>query len=264
MSHLLLSNIHQQVKKLLPPINKKLLDNFSLPKKISYKSGSQASISIVTQLDAQIENYLKKQLKKILPQAGFIGEETAIKVKEYNWIVDPIDGTLNYARQLPDFAVSIALWHNNEPIYAITSFPILKEIVHSFNNSGIYLNGEKYHSIFKPSQKLLAAFSLVSAETQASRIYHQLQSVVPSPRSYGSCVVHGAFTALNRIDVTVLINQAIWDIAAIVLLAKSAGLACHYLSLSPNLAKDHLKQYQYSVILGRPKLVSSLAKKIKL
>lgn len=264
MSHLSLSNIHQQVVRLLPPINKKLLDNFNKPKKISYKLSPQTSTSIVTQLDGQIENYLKKQLKKILPQAGFIGEETGSDVKEYNWIIDPIDGTFNYAQQIPDFAVSIALWHQNQPIYGLASFPIVNETVYAFNQPGIYLNQKKLNLKITKPKKPLGVFSVVSDQPSMGKIYQQLNSVIPSPRSYGCCVLHGAYVALNRIHVAVLINQAIWDIGAIVLMVKAAGLSIRWLSPEPDLSKPDVNAYQHSLIIGQPYLVHQLFSKIKI
>ncbi|MFH0942869.1 MAG: inositol monophosphatase [Candidatus Beckwithbacteria bacterium] len=264
MSSISLSKIHQQVKKILPPVNKKLLDNFSKPQQIFYKPSRHASISVVTRLDSQIENYLKQELKKILPQAGFIGEETPIKVKEYNWIVDPIDGTFNYAQQLPDFAVSIALWHYNQPVYGLTSFPILHETIHAFNRPGIYLNQKRFQPKADLIKKPLGVYSIVSNQPSMNHIFSQFNSVIPSPRSYGCCVLHGAFTALSRIHVAVLINQAIWDIGAILLLVQAAGLSCRWLSPEPDLSKPQVDAYKHSLIIGQSELVNRLSSKIKL
>ena len=256
--------IHQQVLPLVKHINQLLVKNFSLPKKISYKVGSQASTSIVTQLDGQIEKYLKKELKKIFPQAGFIGEETGSNVKEYNWIIDPIDGTFNFAQQIPTFAVSIGLWHQNQPIYGIVSFPITNEIIHAFDQPGIFLNQKLTQIKIKKIKKPLAVFSVVSGDPSMGKIYHQINSIISSPRSYGCCVLHGAYTALNRIHVAVIINQAIWDIGAIVPMVKAAGLSVHWLTPKPDLSKATVNDYQHSLIIGQPDLVTDLSSKIKL
>ena len=94
-----LKQIHQQVSSLMPQVNDLLLEKFTRPKKVSYKAGGidHLGTSVVTEVDKQTEEILKQKLPSILPGSGFIGEETTPQVKDYNWIIDPIDGTLNYA-----------------------------------------------------------------------------------------------------------------------------------------------------------------------
>ena len=95
------------------------------------------------------------------------------------------------------------------------------------------------------------------------RVLEMMLQFTTSPRSYGSCVFHGAQIALGRIDAGGFINQALWDIAAIVLLAREAGLAVKYVSKQPNISQDDLKNYQYSLVIGPEKLANDLANKIK-
>lgn len=246
------------------PINRLLVKKFSLPKKISYKTGGIDNLgtSVVTETDKQVEEILKSKLLKILPGSGFIGEETAVKVKEYNWIIDPIDGTLNFASQVPVFACSIALWHNQEPIYAYTSLPVNGEIIHAIKGQGLWLNNKKVLPVKKTSRKLFLTYSLVASVAQTKTILNTIFQFTSSPRSFGSCVFHGANIALGRIDGGIFVNQAIWDIAAIVLLAQEAGLTVKYLSSLPNLAKDNLKKYQYSLAIGPEKLAADLCRTI--
>ena len=129
----------------MPAINRLLVEKFTLPKKVSYKAGGidHLASSVVTETDKQVEKLLKTKLLKILPGSGFIGEESEAEPKEYNWIVDPIDGTLNFANQLPVFACSIALWHQNQPIYSLVSLPMATETLHAFTGGGIFLNGRR-------------------------------------------------------------------------------------------------------------------------
>ncbi|KKQ01420.1 MAG: Inositol monophosphatase [Parcubacteria group bacterium GW2011_GWA2_36_24] len=212
----------------MPSINRLLLEKFTRPKKVSYKSGGidHLGTSVMTETDREVETILKNKLLKILPGSGFIGEETKLDVKEFNWIVDPIDGTLNYANQVPVFAYSIALWHQNQPIYALVSLPLTQETLHAISGQGIWLNGKPV----KPAKKTTK---------------------------------HGAQIALGRIDGGVFMNQALWDIAAIVLLAQEAHLAVKYLSKQPNISADTLKDYQYSLVIGPEKLANELADKLK-
>ncbi|MDZ7586984.1 MAG: inositol monophosphatase, partial [Patescibacteria group bacterium] len=218
--------------------------------------------SVVTEVDKQTEEILKQKLPSILPGSGFIGEETPVVVKDYNWIVDPIDGTLNYAHQVPVFACSIALWHHDQPVYALVSLPISAEIIHAIVGQGIYLKG---HQVFLPkqnSQKPFITYSNVGNAQNQTQAFQAILQFTSSPRFYGSCVFHGAQIALGRINAGVFINQGLWDIAAIVLLAQEAGLTVKYLKTPPRLAMDNLKNYQYSLVIGPEKLTHDLAAKL--
>lgn len=246
----------------MPEINKILISKFSSKFKVSYKPSGYLSTSIVTEVDRQIEKILTKKLTKILPGSGFIGEETKAQVNEYNWIVDPIDGTLNFASHIPNFAVSIALWHHNQPVYAITNFPLFQETVHALSGKGIFLNNRSFIPANHHRQKLFLTYSIVAPVAQTTKILDKILKFTSSPRSFGSCVFHGANIALGRIDAGVFINQAIWDIAAIALLAQEAGLTCRYVSNPPDLVKDNLKLYQYSLILGPEALIQKLTIKL--
>jgi len=258
-----LFNIHQQVSSLLPSINHLLVTNFFKTNKVSFKSTNQLSISVVTKLDSQIETSLKSSLTQILPGSGFIGEETDLDLKpEYNWIVDPIDGTLNFASHISSFAVSIALWHKNEPVYSLVSFPMFNETIYAIKGKGIYLNNRPIKPRAQISPKPFIVYGFVGNSELVKKIYSQIVDIANNPRSYGSCVYHGSYIALGRINAGVFINEALWDIAAIILLVKEAGLNIKYLNSAPQLDKDNLKAYQYSLVMGSKDLVEKLTLKI--
>ena len=246
------------------PINRLLVKKFSLPKKVSYKAGGidHLGTSVVTETDPQVEKILKQKLTAILPGSGFIGEETPIEVKDYNWIIDPIDGTLNFASQVPIFACSIALWHKNEPIYAHVSLPLTQKTIHALAGQGLWLNNQRVKPVKKTTQKLFITYSNVGNSQDQVRIFQTILKYTSSPRSYGSSVFHGAYTALGYIDAGVFMNQALWDIAAIVLLAQEAGLTVRYVSPPPDLTRDDLKKYQYSLVIAQEKLVANLCRTI--
>ncbi len=259
-----LKAIHRQVIVLMPQVNDLLLEKFTRPKKISYKAGGidHLGTSVVTEVDRQAEEILKSKLPTILPGSGFIGEETEINVQEYNWIVDPIDGTLNFANQVPVFACSIALWHKNKPIYALVSLPLTGETLHAISGQGIWVNAKPVKPSKKTTKKIFLTYSCVGDSQLQSRVFAAVLRISSSPRIYGSCVFHGAQIALGRIDGGVFINQALWDIAAIVLLAQEAGLAVKYLSKQPNISIDTLKDYQYSLVIGPEKLAEDLCQSL--
>ncbi len=259
-----LKAIHEQVSSLMPQVNDLLLEKFTRPKKISYKAGGidHLGTSVVTEVDRQAEEILKSKLPSILPGSGFIGEETDINVQEYNWIVDPIDGTLNYANQVPVFACSIGLWHKNQPVYSLVSLPLTGETIHAIDGQGLFLNGKPVKPAKKTTKKIFLTYSCVGDAALQNQVFAAVTKFTSSPRFYGSCVFHGAQIALSRIDGGVFVNQALWDIAAIVLLAQEAGLTVKYISKQPNISVDTLENYQYSLVIGLEKLAEDLCQSL--
>lgn len=248
----------------MPAVNTLLVKKFVLPKKISYKAGGvgQLATSVVTDVDQEVENILRQKLTQILPGSGFIGEETPTDVHEYNWVVDPIDGTLNYASQVPVFACSIGLWHKNEPVYSYVSLPFSMETLHAFVGVGAWLNGRRIK--LKPSQRqrLFLTYTAVGDKATVAGILDKVLEFSPAPRHYGSSVFHGAQISLGRIDGGVFMNQALWDVGAITLLAAEAGLSVKYISKEPDIAGDNLKGYQYSLVIAPEKLAADLAARL--
>lgn len=258
-----LKKIHNQISQIMPAVNRLLVKQFSLPKKVSYKTtGGHLGTSVVTETDRQVEEILKKKLKEILPGSGFIGEETSAEVKEYNWIIDPIDGTLNFANQIPVFACSIALWHQNQPVYSYVSLPLAAETVHAITGQGACLNGRPAKPVEKTTEKLFLTFANAGIVDDLRKGFAVVSQYCSSPRLFGSCVFQGAQIALGRLDGGLFLNQALWDIAAIVLLAQEAGLSVKYISPEPDLGKDDLKNYQYSLVIGPEKLANDIAAKL--
>jgi len=99
---------------------------------------------VVTETDKEVENYLRKYLYTVLPQAGFIVEEGKTEMmSEYNWTIDPIDGTKYFATQVPLFFTQVALLRNNEPVISYIYNPISKQLFHAIKGFGAYVNDTK-------------------------------------------------------------------------------------------------------------------------
>lgn len=96
---------------------------------------------IVTDTDTEVEEYLRKGLYRILPQAGFIVEEGITKMNsEYNWTIDPIDGTKYFAKQAPLFYTQVALLRGTEPIVSFVYSPVSNQLFHAIKDYGSYIN----------------------------------------------------------------------------------------------------------------------------
>ena len=102
----------------------------------------------VTNYDTLIQEKIKKGLKEIMPEAAFMGEEgddNQVNEKEYIFVVDPIDGTANFARNLNLSAISIGLLKNDKPYLGVCYLPYVNELYTAIKGEGAYLNGKRIH-----------------------------------------------------------------------------------------------------------------------
>ena len=100
----------------------------------------------VTNADFKAEKIIIEELKKARPNFSIISEENGIeenKDKNNTWIIDPIDGTINFLHGIPHFAISIALKSNNEIVSGLIFDPIKDEMFFSEKNKGAYLNNQR-------------------------------------------------------------------------------------------------------------------------
>jgi myo-inositol-1(or 4)-monophosphatase len=101
-------------------------------------------------LDADIasENHIMKRIREKYPHHDILTEESGHhhKDSEYLWVIDPLEGTLNYAHHLPIWAVNIGLLHRGKPYVGVVYAPVLKELFYASKGKGAYLNGKKIHA----------------------------------------------------------------------------------------------------------------------
>ena len=197
------------------------------------------------------------------PDFGFITEENEERIiKEYNWIIDPIDGTTNFSHKIPVFGISVALWKQNKPVYAIVSFPMQDEIVHAISGQGIFVNGKKYIPVTQKRPEPFIIYSSNETMEQKLSVLQKITHVTPFPRDYGSAVFCLTSTALGRIDATMMMRVSIWDIAATILFAQETGKTYAFLSDPPDVRKP-IKEYGVSMIMGEKTLVEKIGPLLK-
>lgn len=120
---------------------------------------------VVTDTDTEVEEYLRKYLYNVLPQAGFIVEEGKSEMLgEYNWTIDPIDGTKFFAAQTPTFFTQIALLKKSQPILSFVYNPISKQLFYAIKGQGAYCNDIllKKELTKKPLSKCIVHFNFGS------------------------------------------------------------------------------------------------------
>lgn len=130
-------------KKTVKEAGKILLSYYS--KKKTGVISSKGEIDKVTDADRESEHFIRKTIKASFPNHKFIGEEfgETQEVSDYTWYVDPLCGTFNFIHNLPEFAISIALAHNNQISLGVIYVPVSDELFWAVKDKGAFLNGEK-------------------------------------------------------------------------------------------------------------------------
>jgi myo-inositol-1(or 4)-monophosphatase len=182
--------------------------------------------SFVTSADMKANNILKEELLKAKPTYSLVSEESAEIVGEdptHKWIIDPLDGTVNYMHGFPHWAISVALEKNQEIVAAVTYDPVRNEIFWTEKGCGAYVNDRKIRVSGKKSVNDLL-ISVGSVEINNSKIVPQIITNFSS-RKTGSSTLDMAYIASGRSDVLFYFQNPLnkWDVAAGMLLVKEAG-----------------------------------------
>lgn len=224
--------------------------------------------SLVSYADKKAEEILTKGLLKCLPGSTFLTEEKTISQErgEFQWIIDPLDGTTNFLHQIPIYAVSVGLRQGDEMILGIVYEPNRKECFYAWKGGGAFLNGEKIE--VKKNDKLansLLATGFPYYEFEKTPQYLEaLKELMQSTRGLrrmGAAAVDLAYTAAGRFDVFYEYNLEIWDVAAGYFIVQEAGgRVCDFsggnkyvdgteiIAGSPKITKEVLKILQKSFV----------------
>jgi len=179
----------------------------------------------VTNSDLRAEKIIIDELKKGRPNYSIISEENGIennKDSKNTWIIDPIDGTINFLHGIPHFAISIALQSDKEIISGLIFDPIKNELFFAEKNNGAFFNNQRIRVSKKTkiNECLFATSGIINNELD-------LQF-----RKSGSAALDMAYVASGRYDGYFQNNLNIWDIAAGIIIVKEAGGIMNEINLS--------------------------------
>ncbi len=187
--------------------------------------------NLVSYVDKEAERKLVQALQKILPQAGYITEEGTIeqsKKHEYNWIIDPLDGTTNFLHGLPIFSVSIGLTRNDKTILGVVHHIIRNECFHAIDGDQAYCNDKVIHvsPIKNLSESLLATgfpyYHFDKKDVYLDIIKDFLEKT-HGIRRLGSAAIDLAYVACGRLEGFFEYKLNAWDVAAGTFIVQQAG-----------------------------------------
>jgi len=183
----------------------------------------------VTEYDYAAEKIIIDHLKKSYPTHAFLAEESGSQDGgEVLWIIDPLDGTTNFAHKIPFFSVSVGAQKNNEMICGIIYQPMTKELFVAEKGKGAYLNGQR----LRVSQTEVFVGGLGSTafpknihENPLNCIDHFTSILRKGTiiRNMGSTAMNMAYVAAGSFDAYWAVALQPWDLAAAVLLIEEAG-----------------------------------------
>jgi myo-inositol-1(or 4)-monophosphatase len=187
----------------------------------------------VSEVDLNAEQQIAYHLRKAFPDHAILGEETGLdgpEDAEYRWIIDPLDGTTNYMRGIPHYAISIACTFKGTLEHAVVLDPVRREEFTASRGRGAQLNGRRIRVSQLPSlEGALLGTGIPFKNHCDDKLEPYCQSVATLAgqcagiRRAGAASLDLAYVAAGRLDAFWEIGLAQWDIAAGVLLIREAG-----------------------------------------
>jgi len=224
-----------------------LLQEFHREKKII----TREKHDIKLELDRQTEIYLKEQLSRYFPDIGFIAEELDTSREELEghsyWIIDPIDGTSNYAASIPHFCISIAFRKDGETRMGVIYDPVREEMFWAEKGKGAFCNNRRLNLAKSDYQETFCVMGLFKTRDTIEKGLNLLQEVAHDfnkVRITGSAALDLAWVASGRFQVFFEYGIRLWDIAAGTLLVQEAG--------GKVLAEPYRDIHSYFVLAGIP------------
>jgi myo-inositol-1(or 4)-monophosphatase len=177
--------------------------------------------SLVTATDHAVDELITTQLAVAFPDHAVLSEERNTNydpVAEFTWVVDPLDGTTNFARGLPVWGVSVALLYRGMPVVGFLCFPLLHEVYEASYEYGAMLNGR---SIATAAESHATDQHFLMLCTRTPRRY--AIDLPLKPRILGSAAYHIAAVSNGSALAGIESTPKLWDLAAALLILKESG-----------------------------------------
>ncbi|XP_036940817.1 inositol monophosphatase 1-like [Acanthopagrus latus] len=210
-----------------------VLSAFQQQKEVKLKS---SAADLVTETDQRVEKILISNIRNRYPQHRFIGEESVAAGERLEltdsptWIIDPIDGTVNFVHRFPFVAISIAFTVNKQTEFGIVYSCVEDKLFYAQRGRGAFLNGEPLHASGQEDVSKCVVVTEIGAErddlalsTMTSNIFRLLQLPVHGVRALGTAAVDMCQVATGGADAYYHIGMHCWDIAASALIVQEAG-----------------------------------------
>ncbi len=225
----------------------------------------KGSNDLVTNIDKSAEHIIIDTIVKSYPKHSFVGEECGVITGEdddYQWIIDPLDGTTNFVKGIPHFAVSIALKVKGKIDQAVIYDPIRGEVFTASRGKGAQLNGMRIR--VKQPKELTGAILATGFPFKKKQhtnayldMFKALFTKTSDMRRAGSAALDLAYVAAGRVDGFFEIGLKPWDIAAGELIVIEAG------GIVTDFVGGHNYQKTGNIVASSPKILKEILKDIR-
>lgn len=224
-------------------------DNLDIRQKFNYSD-------IVTAADKASEEAIIAEIRKKYPSHSILSEESGADkmTADYQWVIDPLDGTTNFSSGLPYFSVSIGIKHRGETIVGVVFAPYLGELFTAIKGEGALLNGERISCGQKDDlrQAVVATGFPVDKDRNTDNNTDNVARILPlvrGMRRLGSAAIDICYVACGNLDAYWELNLHEWDVCAGLLIASEAGATFKHFRSDRNI----------SVIAATPSIMTKIA-----
>lgn len=194
---------------------------------------SKGDRDLASDVDLTVEKFVRQFLRERTPALGFLGEEEGGSHQRdgLRWVLDPIDGTINFLHGIPLCAVSLSLMQDDVTLIAVIDMPFLGDQYNALIGYGSQVNDQPLQ--VSTTQTLNSALVSIDQYTFGHgaqhmndiryRLVERLSSHVQRIRMHGSSAIDLAWTAHGRLDACIMLGNKLWDTSAGVLIAREAG-----------------------------------------
>ena len=222
----------------------------------------KADASLVTTADVETERTFRMLVEERFPEMGLLGEELGESNKgaDFRWIIDPIDGTAEFARHLPWYGCIIGLHYKNLPLLGVIDHLAMGVRCHAAYGLGAFANAERLRiedcgpdEADAEARIGLPSLSAFLKPADSRSVFNAVVDVYPNFRAFRTCYAH-TLAATGGLDVAMEWETPLWDLAATQILIEEAGGSFRYVNNSDIQDEQHL----YSAVFGKPALVKRM------
>ena len=231
--------IHDYTLTIMKEAGERIRRSFFETMEIETKSNAN---DLVTNIDKETEAFIVKKIHAYDPNFRILGEEGMAheEIKSLEgvvWIVDPIDGTMNFVRQHRNFAISIAIYEDGVGRAGYIYDVVADELYYAITGEGAYMNGQRLSQLAPvPLHEAIVGINAVWA-TPNRKIEHEgvirLLRKLRGTRSLGSATLEIVAVATGRMDSYISLRLSPWDVAAGIIIAHEVGAVSSNLKLAP-------------------------------
>jgi len=224
-----LNNVKENITRIILEAGEILKKYYCSDNLITYQ---KEGVDFTTEADREVDAFLIEKIKEIYPQTEFLTEETSsgdyssFLDKVNLWVIDPLDGTANFSRKNPNFAISVALVNKGQPVLGVAYLPISNNL-YVADKDGAFLNQKPIlvSAVTKLKESVIACDWSWHLEKRKNMVQwlNNINSQVRQIKSMGSAVSDLASLAEGKIDVYIHSGVKPWDVAASALIIEKAG-----------------------------------------